>query len=104
MKLIALAAALAFSGTAIAQTAPATQDTTTTTTTTSSEGVQTMDDPKGGYQPSTPLFTAPPAPGAQVVFVPNTQTPDQAYPAPPPLAHYPICKRGQFDGCRQRGG
>jgi hypothetical protein len=95
MKLLALAAALAFSGTAIAQTAPATPD---------SEGVQTVDDPRGGYQPSAPLFTAPPAPGAQVVFVPNPQTPTEAYPPPPPQASYPICKRGQFDNCMQRGG
>ena len=96
MKLIALAAALALSGTAIAQTAPATQDTP-------SEGVQTVDDPKGGYQPATPLFNGTPTPGATVVFVPNTQTPTQAYPPPPPLASYPICKRGQYDNCRQRG-
>ncbi|MBO9712677.1 hypothetical protein [Sphingomonas sp.] len=101
MKLIALAAALAVSGTAVAQTAPATQDSTTVTTTTTTEAAP---DPQGGYQPTQPLFTGTPKPGDTVVFVPNTQTPDQAYPAPPPMAHYPICKPGQFDNCRQRGG
>ena len=28
--------------------------------------------------------------------------PDEAYPAPPPLAHYPFCKPGQFDKCMER--
>jgi len=100
MKLIVLAAALSFGGTAIAQD---TQSTTTTTTTTT-EGVQTVDDPKGGYAPTTPLFNGTPTPGATVVFVPSTQTPTEAFPPPPPLPSYPICKRGQFDNCRQRGG
>ena len=110
MKLIALAAALAFGGTAIAHDMPQQSTTTTTTTTTtsadSSTGVQTVDDPKGGYAPAGPLFstgTVPP-PGAQVTFVPSAQTPTQAFPPPPPLDHYPVCKRGQFDNCRQRGG
>jgi hypothetical protein len=101
MKLIALAAVLAFGGTAVAQTTPAPQDSAQTA---DSTGVQTVDDPKGGYQPTAPLFSAPPQPGQQVIFQPNTQTPDQAYPAPPPLPSYPICKKGQFDNCRQRGG
>ncbi|MDF7775246.1 hypothetical protein P1X14_08310 [Sphingomonas sp. AOB5] len=95
MKLIALAAAsfVAFAAPAMAQTAPAPAD-----------EVQTVDDPKGGYQPAAPLFSAPPAPGAQVIFVPNTQTPTQAYPPPPAQATYPICKKNQYDNCRQRGG
>jgi hypothetical protein len=38
------------------------------------------------------------------VFVANPQTPSEAYPPPPPLQHYPFCKRGQFDHCMQRGG
>ncbi len=93
MKLIALAAALAFSGTAFAQTAPQHTDSTTLPT-----------DPKGGYAPTAPLFSAPPQPGQTVVFQPNTQTPDQAFPPPAPLPTYPICKRGQTDHCMQRGG
>ena len=70
MKLIALAAAsfVAFAATpAMAQTQPD-----------EPPNVQTVDDPKGGYQPTTPLFSAPPTPGATVIFVPNTQTPTQA--------------------------
>ncbi len=96
MKLIVLAAALAFGGTAIAQDVP--QSATT------SAGTQTVDDPKGGYAPAAPRFSTTPPPGATVVFVPNPQTPTQAFPPPPPLAKYPICKPGQFDNCRQRGG
>ena len=86
MKLPVFAAALILASAAHAQTAPISAD------------------PKGGYQPSTPLFSAPPQPGQVVIFVPNPQTPTEAYPPPPPLAHYPFCKRGQFDHCMQRGG
>ena len=100
MRLIALVTALAFGGTAIAQDVP--QSTTTTTSTTGE--VQTVDDPKGGYAPAAPLFSQTPPPGATIVFVPNTQTPTQAFPPPAPLAKYPLCKKGQFDNCRQRGG
>ena len=60
--------------------------------------------PAGGYAPTgsalsggTPGSTLPP------VFRP-AQTPDQAYPAPAPLAKYPVCKKGQYDQCVQRGG
>jgi hypothetical protein len=94
MKFFILAIALGSAGAASAQTAPATQDTSP----------QTVGDPRGGYQPTAPLFSAPPQPGQPVIFVPNPLTPAQAYPAPPPLEHYPLCKRGQFDKCRQRGG
>jgi hypothetical protein len=99
MNLAALAAALAFSGIAIAQTPPASQEEP-------KPGAETppAEDPRGGFQPTAPLFSAPPQPGQQVLFVPNPQTPTQAYPPPAPLASYPICKRGQFDNCMQRGG
>ena len=98
MKLIALAAAsIAFATFA----APAMAQTVTPTP---PDEVQTVDDPKGGYEPTTPLFSAPPAPGQTVIFVPSTQTPTQAFPPPPPQPSYPICKRGQYDNCRQRGG
>ncbi len=95
MKLIAIAAAsfVAFAASpAMAQTAPDVPP-----------NIQTVDDPKGGYQPATPLFNGTPQPGQTVIFVPNTQTPTEAYPPPAPLASYPICKRGQYDNCRQRG-
>ena len=97
MKLIAIAAAsfVAFAATpAMAQTVAPTPP----------DEVQTVDDPKGGYQPTTPLFSSTPAPGATVIFVPNTQTPTEAYPPPAPLPVYPICRPKQFDNCRQRGG
>ena len=98
MKLIALAAALAVTGTAAAAQvtpAPATPETPAAT--------QTTDDPVGGYQPATPPMPAPPPPGATVVFK-QSASPSEAYPAPAPLAEYPICKKGQYDNCRQRGG
>ena len=99
MKLIALAAAsIAFAGFATPAMAQTTPDGTVMP-----DDTQPTTDPKGGYQPSGPLFSAPPAPGQTVIFVPSTQTPSQAYPAPAPLASYPICKRGQFDKCRNRG-
>jgi hypothetical protein len=41
----------------------------------------------------------PAASGGQVVFKPAA-----AEPAPAPLKTYPICKKGQTDDCRQRGG
>lgn len=91
MKLIVLAAALVVGGNALAQTAPQTTD-------------QTAPDPKGGYAPATPLFSSPPQPGQQVIFRANPQTPTEAFPPPPPLPHYPVCKPHQFDNCIQRGG
>ena len=60
-------------------------------------------DPAGGYQPSAPAISGPVAPGATVVFRP-AMTPDQAYPAPAPLKSYPVCKRGQYDNCKNPGG
>jgi len=107
MQMIALAAALAASGTAIAQETPQ-QSTTTTTATTGTTGAGTAatvsdEDPRDGYMPSAPALSGTPAPGQPVIFVPSP-SPSEAYPAPAPLSHYPICKRGQFDNCRQRGG
>jgi hypothetical protein len=97
MKLLALAAALTLvTGAAHAQTSAQKAEAPT-----NNEASKL-----GGYAPSGPLFstgTTPP-PGTQVVFVPSTQTPSQAFPPPAPRESYPICKRGQFDGCRQRGG
>jgi hypothetical protein len=130
MKLIALAAALAIGGTAVAQdmpqqstSTPSTSTPTSTTTTTTTDSTMstsdqtmpgttgagrampdgTMDDPKGGYMPSTPALSGTPMPGQQVIFQ-QSKTPAEAYPAPAPLKSYPICKKGQYDNCRQRGG
>lgn len=60
-------------------------------------------DAAGGYQPSGPAIQGTPQPGQQVVVQPSTP-PSQAFPAPAPLAKYPVCKKGQYDGCMQRGG
>ena len=95
MKLIVLVAALSLAGTAHAQQTSAQKAASPTNNEASK---------LGGYAPAAPLFSGTPTPGAQVVFVPNPQTPTEAFPPPPPKASYPICKRGQFDGCRQRGG
>ena len=57
-------------------------------------------DPVGGYQPSGSAMGGAMQPGARVVYQ-QAQTPDQAYPAPAPMAHYPMCKKGQFDNCMQ---
>jgi hypothetical protein len=97
MKLLALAAALTLvAGAAQAQTSAQKAESPT------NNDASRL----GGYAPAAPLFstgTTPP-PGTQVVFVPSTQTPTEAFPPPAPKADYPLCKRGQFDGCRQRGG
>lgn len=58
---------------------------------------------KGGYMPSTPPLSGPVQPGATVRVQPS-MSPSQAFPPPAPKASYPICKKGQTDGCRQRGG
>lgn len=139
MKLIALAAALAVGGTAIAQETP--QQTTPPASEPASPGQDTMPpaqpntgttgagtatepttappasttaapatsatpgaDPRGGYMPSGSPFStgAPPAPGQQVT-VQASPDPNVAFPPPAPLDKYPVCKRGQFDDCMQRG-
>lgn len=56
--------------------------------------------PMGGYQPSSPPMSAPMQPGATVQFQPSA-SPSQAFPAPAPLAKYPICKRGQTEACME---
>lgn len=63
----------------------------------------TTGDPVGGYQPSQPAVSGTATPGGPVTFQ-AAAPPSQAYPAPAPLASYPICKKGQYDKCRQRGG
>ena len=57
----------------------------------------------GGYQPATPPMSGAATPGATVTFQPSA-SPDQAFPPPPALDHYPTCKRGQTDKCMEPGG
>lgn len=57
----------------------------------------------GGYMPSTPALQGTPAPGAIVRFQ-QAPAPDVAFPPPAPKQDYPICKKGQYDGCMQPGG
>ena len=86
MKFVLLAAAALIAAPAMAQDqAPASSAPTT-----------------GGYQPSGPALQGTPAPGATVRF---QQAPDPNTAFPPPAAQdsYPVCKKGQFDGCRQVG-
>ena len=100
MKLLALAAALAMTGTAALA-----QDTQTTPPLADDAAAPAAsEDPVGGYQPATPPMSTQPQPGQQVIFQANPQTPSQAFPPPPPLDKYPVCKKGQTDNCRQRGG
>ncbi|GAA4761480.1 hypothetical protein GCM10023219_01900 [Stakelama sediminis] len=83
---------------------------------TSTQPMQTQDDSmatpsgamqatqtQGGIMPATPPMSQQPTADQQVIFKPS-ESPDQAFPPPPPKASYPICKKGQTDGCRQRGG
>ncbi|WP_267433290.1 hypothetical protein [Sphingomonas sp. GM_Shp_1] len=128
MKLVFLAATALMAMPAVAQTTTQTDTTaqagaqTGTTDTTAQAGMQagastdTMTGDTqanaaasaatmtaGGYQPAQPPMASAPPPGAPVVFQ-QAPSPSQAYPAPAPLKSYPICKKGQYDQCRQRGG
>ena len=108
MKFALAAAAALLAAPVVAQEAPASAPATDPV----SAPAQTMQSapadpaapaPAGGYQPAGPALSAPAAPGQQVIFRPAA-TPDQAYPAPPPMDSYPVCKKGQFDKCRNPGG
>lgn len=66
-------------------------------------GDASASDPAGGYQPSAPPMQGAAQAGQQVTFQ-QAPSPDQAFPAPAPLAKYPVCKKGQYDNCIQRGG
>lgn len=59
--------------------------------------------PMGGYQPAQPPMTGQMSPGVAPTFQ-AAPSPSEAYPAPAPMAKYPICKKGQYDNCMQRGG
>jgi len=104
MKLILFAAAAAIAVPAIAQTTDDTtaQDQSMAPATTAAPDASAAEQ-AGGYQPATPPMSQPATPGATVTFQPSV-SPDQAFPPPPAMAHYPICKRGQTDKCMEPGG
>ncbi|MFT3977340.1 MAG: hypothetical protein QM688_09540 [Sphingomonas bacterium] len=56
----------------------------------------------GGYQPNGPALQGTPEPGSPVIFK-QAPDPNTAFPPPAPKADYPVCKKGQFDGCVQAG-
>lgn len=97
MKLLALAAA-AFAMTGASALAQDTQANP------APPAAPAPEDPVGGYQPSTPAIHGDTSSGQKPIFQANPMTPTQAFPPPPPLDKYPLCKKGQTDNCRQRGG
>lgn len=60
-------------------------------------------DPPGGYMPASAALQGTPAPGAIVRFQ-KAPDPSVAFPPPAPMQDYPVCKKGQYDNCIQRGG
>lgn len=82
-----------------AMTPPPATDTTGAAPAGGAMGTETA----GGYQPSQPAISGTPQPGATVRFQP-APSPSQAFPPPAAEASYPICKKGQYDGCRQVEG
>lgn len=61
-------------------------------------------DPTGGYAPTGSALSGG-TPGATVApTFRAAPSPAEAYPAPAPMAKYPVCKKGQYDKCIQRGG
>lgn len=98
------------SSTSMPQSDPSMQQSSTQSTGDSSMGGGAMSaqtdpnaaDPAGGYAPMT-SGSGPAQPGATVVFQ-QAPSPSQAFPPPPPMKSYPICKKGQYDNCMQRGG
>lgn len=120
MKLILLAAAAVIAAPVLAQTtttAPMPQDNATTappTTQTTPPSTTPTDpmmtapasttqsmDPAGGYQPANNAMSGPMQPGATVRFQ-QAPTPSEAFPAPAPMASYPMCRPGQTNHCRER--
>lgn len=108
MKSILLAAAAFIAAPVIAQEQPAPAEQSAPAAPAADPAMQappaaTGADPVGGYQPSSPPMHGTPEPGSTVRFQPAAD-PATAYPAPAPLAKYPVCKKGQYDKCIQRGG
>jgi len=77
-----------------------TSQTTTTMPTNGATSAAPMAEPNGGYAPAEPALKGTPQPGSPIVFQP-APPPAVAFPAPAPLDHYPVCKRGRTDQCRE---
>ncbi|WP_375287701.1 hypothetical protein [Sphingomonas sp.] len=127
MKFVLLAAAAVLAAPLMAQTTPASADQTTAPADQMEPGTApapadpaaqqpsggmsdaapagdpSAADPAGGYQPSAPPMQGTPQAGQTVTFQ-QAPSPSQAFPAPAPMQNYPICKKGQYDNCMQRGG
>lgn len=56
----------------------------------------------GGYAPAAPAIDGPVTPATKVDFVPQTLTPSEAFPPPPPRKAYPPCTKQRRDECLQR--
>lgn len=94
--------ALIFCAPAMAQqTAPSPSGTAGDRFFTSADGFKGERTP-GGYQPAGSEFSSTPSPGDRIEFRPQALTPDEAFPRPAPLAHYPVCAPKQYDRCMQR--
>ncbi|WP_052134407.1 hypothetical protein [Sphingomonas sp. 37zxx] len=106
MKFFAMTAALALSTAAFAQTSPTTSGNTPPSGADAPMTSQQMPaDPSmrpGGYMPAQPPMSGPAQAGATIRVQPSMPA-SQAFPPPAPKAEYPVCKRGQTDGCRNRG-
>ena len=105
MKLLALAAALAISGTAYAQDTTTQSTMPTQSTAQSTQATQPTESnataPAGGL--ASPPVTAV-VPADQPAAAPASPSVNEALPAPAPRARYPMCSRAVRDECRQHGG
>ena len=103
MKIIALAAALAVAAPAFAQDTSAMPVSAASDQSSASVGAFSGEETKGGYMPANSPFSSPPSVGERIVFSAQTLTPSEAYPAPAPRAHYPMCSSKRADDCVQSG-
>jgi hypothetical protein len=55
----------------------------------------------GGYEPANSPLSGPVEADTKVVFVPQTMTPAELYPAPAAKKAYPPCTPQRQDSCRQ---
>ncbi|CAN5424656.1 hypothetical protein BH09PSE4_BH09PSE4_22140 [soil metagenome] len=115
MKLAFLAAAAILAAPAFAQTTPSTTNgipnTPLSTSTAPSDGARAQEGnmpansataTTPGAEPAAPMLSGPVTSETPVVAAPSPSV-AEALPAPAPMDHYPMCKRGQFDHCMEPG-